>query len=94
MSDSDAVIPLAMRQERAAGLLDISGRKLTALIREGRIRTVLIGGTRMISREEIERGAREWTGPRQSPPSPQPPAGPAGTSARPWSGGQPEDGEA
>jgi len=94
MSDSDAVIPLAMRQERAAGLLDISGRKLTALIREGRIRTVLIGGTRMISREEIERVAREGTGPRQSPPSPQPPAGPAGTSAGPRSGDQPEDGEA
>ena len=55
----------------AAQVLDVSRSTIYTLMREGRLRFVMIGSDRRIPREELERLAREGTGKPEGDEAPQ-----------------------
>lgn len=54
------IMPL-MSVREAADLLSISERKMYQLVSEGSVKAIKIGGSTRISRDEVERIAREGT---------------------------------
>lgn len=50
-------LPFAVRYQYAASLMDMSVSKLKGLIRDGTIRTVKIGGRKMVPTRELDRVA-------------------------------------
>lgn len=73
--------PLLLSQRAAARLLGVSvGRTLAPLVRAGLVRTVTVGNRTRIPLAEVERVAREGTGPRAAP-RPAPVAQPVQTAS-------------